>query len=65
MLCHWHVSPPIPRRHTYLARQFVEPEDGATVVAAGDEEKSPSGSPLGERLIGGYDSDDKFFGLAF
>ena len=65
MLCHWHIGPPIPWRHTYLTREFVESVDGSAIVAARDEEKPPSNSPLGERLAVRYYGDYKLLGLAF
>ena len=65
MLCHWHIGPPIPWRHTDLTREFVESVDGSAIVAARDEEKPPSNSPLGERLAVRYYGDYKLLGLAF
>ena len=30
------ICPPVPRRHSYLARKFINAEDGASAVASGD-----------------------------
>ena len=43
MLRHRHVSPPVPRRHTYLLRQLIDAEHGATLVAAGNHQLLPDG----------------------
>ena len=34
MVWRWDISPPVPGRHTYLARQFVNAVDGASAVAS-------------------------------
>ena len=31
---HWHISPVVPGRHTYLLRQFIDAEDGTALVTA-------------------------------
>ena len=38
MLCHRSISPPVPGRHTQLTTQLVDAIDGATLVAAGNDD---------------------------